>query len=59
MARIKTIEYFRVKPRWLFVKVTDVEGYYGWGESTLEGHTEAVEGALTELSERFKGYEAK
>lgn len=59
MGRIKTIEYFRVKPRWLFVKVTDEEGHYGWGESTLEGHTEAVEGTLAELSERFQGYEAE
>ena len=43
MARIKDIEYFRVPPRWLFVKVTDTEDSYGWGEATLEGHTEAVE----------------
>lgn len=30
MAKIKSIEYFRVLPRWLFVKVTDDDGYYGW-----------------------------
>ncbi|KAL2223088.1 mandelate racemase/muconate lactonizing enzyme family protein [Thermoascus aurantiacus ATCC 26904] len=58
MAKIKLIEYFRVLPRWLFVKVTDEEGHYGWGESTLEGHTEAVEGTLQALSKRFQGYEA-
>lgn len=46
-------------PRWLFVKVTDTDGGYGWGEGTLEGHTEAVEGALDELIARFIGYEAK
>lgn len=59
MAKIKLIEYFRVLPRWLFVKVTDEEGHYGWGESTLEGHTEAVEGTLQALSKRFQGYEAE
>jgi galactonate dehydratase len=59
MVKIKEIEYFRVKPRWLFVKITDEEGYYGWGESTLEGHTEAVEGSLDALSKRFQGYEAE
>jgi galactonate dehydratase len=59
MAKIKSIEYFRVKPRWLFVKVTDEQGNYGWGESTLEGHTQAIEGTLDSLIDRFVGYEAE
>jgi len=58
MGKITSIEYFRVLPRWLFVKVTDETEAYGWGESTLEGHTEAIEGSLNELIERFVGYEA-
>ncbi|KAJ6044330.1 uncharacterized protein N7446_002525 [Penicillium canescens] len=58
MVKIKSIEYFRVLPRWLFVKITDEEDKYGWGESTLEGHTEAVEGTLNALCKRFEGYEA-
>ncbi|KAF8466977.1 enolase C-terminal domain-like protein [Kalaharituber pfeilii] len=58
MAKITSIEYFRVMPRWLFVKVTSSDGGYGWGESTLEGHTEAIEGSLDELIGRFVGYEA-
>lgn len=59
MAPIKSIEYFRVKPRWLFVKVTDNEDKFGWGEATLEGHTQAVEGALDEIIGRLVGYEAE
>lgn len=59
MAKIKSIEYFRVLPRWLFVKITDEDGQYGWGESTLEGHTEAIEGTLDGLIRRFQGYEAE
>ncbi|KAJ9630606.1 hypothetical protein H2203_001129 [Taxawa tesnikishii (nom. ined.)] len=58
MAPIKDIEYFRVKPRWLFVKITDGEGNVGWGEGTLEGHTLAVEGSLDEIIVRIKGFEA-
>ncbi|KAK0509962.1 hypothetical protein JMJ35_007356 [Cladonia borealis] len=58
MPKIKTIEYFRVLPRWLFVKVCDEEGDHGWGEATLEGHTQAVEGCLDALRQRFVGYEA-
>ncbi|KAJ5234105.1 uncharacterized protein N7469_003273 [Penicillium citrinum] len=58
MAKIKSIEYFRVKPRWLFVKVTDDEGKFGWGEGTLEGHSLAVEGALDEIIVRLVGLDA-
>jgi L-alanine-DL-glutamate epimerase-like enolase superfamily enzyme len=59
MTKIKSIEYFRVLPRWLFVKICDEEGYFGWGESTLEGHSEAVEGTLNALIKRYAGYEAE
>jgi galactonate dehydratase len=59
MTKIQSIEYFRVRPRWLFVKVCDADGNSGWGEATLEGHTEAVEGTLNALAKRFIGYEAE
>jgi hypothetical protein len=58
-AKIKKVEYFRVRPRWLFVKVTDDTGNYGWGEATLEGHSKAVEGALDEIIDRVVGLEAE
>ncbi|KFY79236.1 hypothetical protein V499_01740 [Pseudogymnoascus sp. VKM F-103] len=58
MAKITSIEYFRVKPRWLMVKITDDAGQYGWGEGTLEGHDLAVEGALDEMIVRLIGQEA-
>ena len=59
MGKIRTIEYFRVLPRWLFVKITDEHGNYGWGEATLEGHSQAVEGCLDAMIQRFVGYEAE
>lgn len=34
------------------------QGIVGWGEATLEGHTEAVEGAYEDLRERFVGANA-
>ncbi|KAK9472028.1 enolase C-terminal domain-like protein [Dipodascopsis tothii] len=55
---IKSIETFRVPPRWLFVRVETVSGIVGWGEATLEGHSEAVEGAFEDFRERFIGWEA-
>lgn len=59
MPEIQNIEYFRLPPRWLFVKITDGQGNYGWGEATLEGHTQAVEGCLDALIQRFAGFEAE
>jgi len=35
---------------WIFVKVvTDQPGLYGWGEATLEWHTQSVVGALKDI----------
>lgn len=45
-------------PRWLFVKITDEAGNVGWGEASLEGHTQAVEGCLDAWFARYTGFEA-
>jgi len=58
MSLIDKIEVFRVPPRWLFVRVETSDGLVGWGEATLEGHTEAVEGAIQEFRDRFLGWNA-
>ncbi len=59
MGKIATMEYFRVPPRWLFVKITDEDGHVGWGEASLEGHTQAVEGCLDGWFDRYKGMDAE
>lgn len=53
--KIGKIETFYVAPRWLFVRVESDEGAVGWGEASLEGHAEAVEGAFAALRDRFIG----
>jgi galactonate dehydratase len=53
--KIARIETFRVAPRWLFVRIEADEGGVGWGEASLEGHAEAVEGAFEALRDRFLG----
>ncbi|QDS74301.1 hypothetical protein FKW77_003830 [Venturia effusa] len=58
MCKIVSIEYFRLPPRWLFVKITDENGNVGWGEASLEGHTQAVEGCLDAWITRYTGLEA-
>lgn len=52
---IDRIETFLVPPRWLFVRVEAEDGHFGWGEASLEGHAEAVEGAFEALRDRFLG----
>lgn len=59
MGKITSLEYFRVPPRWVFVKITDEDGNVGWGESTLEGHTQAIEGCLESWKARCIGMEAE
>jgi galactonate dehydratase len=58
MAPIASLEYFRLPPRWLFVKITDTAGNYGWGEASLEGHTQAVEGCLDAWAAQYVGLDA-
>jgi galactonate dehydratase len=52
---IDRIETFLVPPRWLFVRVETEDGHFGWGEASLEGHAEAVDGAFAALRDRFLG----
>jgi galactonate dehydratase len=59
MDKIRSVEYFRVTPRWLMVKTTDVNGEQGWGEAMLEGHDLAVGGCLVRVMVRLIGVEAK
>jgi galactonate dehydratase len=55
--KIGRIETFYVPPRWLFVRVETEDGAVGWGEASLEGHAEAVDGAFAALRDRFIGHD--
>src|SRR5205085_5816706 len=55
--KIARIETFYVPPRWLFVRVESDEGAVGWGEASLEGWAEAVDGAMEALKDRFIGHD--
>jgi galactonate dehydratase len=54
---IARIEAFLVPPRWLFVRIESADGAVGWGEASLEGHGEAVMGALEAYKDRFIGHD--
>src|SRR5438094_3935665 len=55
--KIGRIETFYVPPRWLFVRVESEDGATGWGEASLEGHAEAVDGAFEAIRDRFIGHD--
>ena len=53
--KIGKIETFLVPPRWLFVRVESEDGAFGWGEASLEGWAEAVDGVFEAFRDRFVG----
>lgn len=53
--KISRVETFHVPPRWLFVRIEADDGAVGWGEASLEGHADAVDGAFEALKDRFLG----
>lgn len=53
--KIAKIETFHVPPRWLFVRVEAADGAFGWGEASLEGWAEAVDGVFEVFRDRFIG----
>jgi galactonate dehydratase len=57
--KIGRIETFYVPPRWLFVRVETEDGGVGWGEASLEGYAEAVDGTFEALRDRFIGHDAR
>lgn len=53
--KIVDIEVFKVKPRWIFVKVNTDEGISGWGECIGGTRTETVVNCIKETSEYLIG----
>lgn len=56
--KIKSMELFKVPPRWLFLKMTADDGTVGWGEPIVEGKADTVHAAVMEMSEYLIGKEA-
>ncbi|PYH43240.1 enolase C-terminal domain-like protein [Aspergillus saccharolyticus JOP 1030-1] len=57
--RLYQVNWILPRPSTLAIcQVVGEDRNYGWGESILEGHAEAVEGTLNALCKRFQGYGA-
>ncbi|GIP40021.1 galactonate dehydratase [Paenibacillus sp. J31TS4] len=53
--KIKSLELFKVPPRWLFLKIETDEGITGWGEPVVEGKADTVKAAVEEMSDYLIG----
>jgi galactonate dehydratase len=48
--KIRSLELFKVPPRWVFLKVSTDDGVVGWGEPIVEGRADTVIAAVKELA---------
>lgn len=53
--KIRSIELFKVPPRWLFLKMQTDDGLVGWGEPIVEGKADTVKAAVEEMSDCLIG----
>src|SRR5262249_17795403 len=53
--RITRLETFKVKPRWLFLKVHTNAGIVGLGEPLVEGRADTVAAAVKEIEPYLVG----
>lgn len=49
--KIIGVNTYFVRPRWGFVEIETDEGFTGWGEAVLEGHTAAVLACVQEMKD--------
>ncbi|NLO82906.1 MAG: galactonate dehydratase [Clostridiales bacterium] len=56
--KVKSMELFKVPPRWLFLKITTESGLVGWGEPVIEGRADTVAAAVEEMKEYVIGRNA-
>ena len=56
--KIKSLELFKVPPRWLFLKITTESGLTGWGEPVVEGKADTVAAAVEEMKDYVIGRNA-
>lgn len=57
--KIRSIELFKVPPRWLFLKMTTESGIVGWGEPVVEGRADTVAACVREMEEAVVGKSAE
>jgi len=57
--KIKSMQLYKVPPRWLFLKVMTECGLIGWGEPVIEGKADTVAAAVKEMAALVVGRDAR
>jgi galactonate dehydratase len=57
--KIEKVEFFKVLPRWLFLKISTDTGITGWGEPVIEGRADTVASAVQEMEEYIIGQDPR
>ena len=57
--RITKMEVFKIKPRWLFLKIHPDQGITGWGEPVVEGRADTVATAVMEIEPYLLGQDPR
>lgn len=58
IVKIETFKYYVGWVNWVFVRITDSDGAYGWGEASLHGPITPVLAAIKEYEAHLLGQEA-
>ena len=53
--KITSLELYKIKPRWIFLKINTDEGISGWGELISGTKTETVVAGAKEMGEDIIG----
>lgn len=56
--KIRSVELYKVPPRWLFLKMTTEDGLVGWGEPVVEGKADTVAACVEEMKDYVVGRSA-
>ena len=56
--KIRSMELFKVPPRWVFLKITTESGLTGWGEPIVEGKADTLIACVNELKDMLIGQDA-
>ncbi|MDR1133119.1 MAG: galactonate dehydratase [Synergistaceae bacterium] len=53
--KISAVNTYIVRPRWHFVELVTDDGYHGWGEAVLEGHSGTLQACVREMASYLIG----
>ena len=57
--KLTKLETFRLRPRWLLLRLETDDGFVGWGEPVVEGRAATTQACIHELEPYLLGADAR